>query len=438
MSIIVAKFGGTSMETSDSLKQVADIIQQYDDELVVVVSALSGTTDALISLGGAALAGNSWQSDLDELIERHHTVIMELGISLDLSGYHCDIRDLLRGVSLIGELSSSALDRLMSFGERMSSEILSAFLNAGDCCSEALDAFDFISTDDSYGNGIVQLEKSGISTLEVVSPLLDRHVVPVVTGFIAQSASGHYITLGRGGSDYSASLLASFLNAGALDIWTDVDGIFNADPRLIPEAFALPELSFHEASELAYFGAKVLHPQTIKPAVAQNIPVRILNTFHPSAPGTLIGKNEEESLKSVTFKKGITIVNICSSGMLDAHGFLSRIFDVFTRHQVVVDVVSTSEVSVSLTVDNGDFKAVLPDLEEFSTVTVHEHMAIVCLVGNGIRSNTSVLSRLFTSIVDCNVSMVSQGASKRNITFLIDEEEVESVVRRVFSEFFYS
>ncbi len=260
--------------------------------------------------------------------------------------------------------------------------------------------------------------------------------IPVITGFVAQAENGHYITLGRGGSDYTGAIVGAGLMASEVQIWTDVDGILNTDPRLVPEAKVLTQVSFQEAGELAYFGAKVLHPKTIKPAIEKNIPVRILNTFNVSAPGTLITNEEEESLKAVTYKKNISIINICSAGMLEARGFLAKIFEVFAKHKVSVDVVSTSEVSVSLTVDNNFADIVVEELSAFASVNVYKGMAIVCLVGGGIITNSGVLSELFGAVSEHNVMMVSQGASKRNITFLVKEEEAQEVVKKVFNKFF--
>jgi len=289
-----------------------------------------------------------------------------------------------------------------------------------------------IFADDNFSCGNVDFERTNLAIKENLS---DTDLVYVVTGFIAQSASGHYITLGRGGSDYTAAIIAAALGSQNLLIWTDVDGIFNADPRLIPDASVLDSVSFMEASELAYFGAKVIHPKTIRPAVERNIPVRILNTFNPEAEGTLIADLDDPSIKSVTHKRGISIINIHSTGMLNAHGFLARIFEVFARNNVVVDVVSTSEVSVSLTVE--DFpENVVSQLSSFAEVSVYRDMAIVCLVGDGIAFSPGVLGRLFSSVNGFNVSMVSQGASRRNITFLISEERALDAVQNIFNEFF--
>lgn len=424
------------MGDAKAISAVADVLMNISDERVAIVSATSGTTDTLIELGEQALAGSEWEQTLQALIDKHQGIIEDLELDLNLGGFWEETRNLLKGVSLILELSLSAKDRLLSFGERVSSTILAGLLEKRGFSTRAVDAHCFIHTDNNFGEGNVVFEKTNSATRETLLPLLESGIIPVVTGFIAQAENGRYITLGRGGSDYTAAILASALDARELQIWTDVDGIYNTDPRLVPEAHVLPQLSFYEASELAYFGAKVLHPKTIRPAVNKNIPVRILNTFNTGAPGTLITNNEEESIKSVTYRGGVTIINICSGGMLEAHGFLAKIFEVFARHSVIVDVVSTSEVSVSLTVNSTVSQEVLDELSAFSNVSIYENMAIVCLVGNGIRTNAGILGNLFSSLTDYNIGMVSQGASRRNVTFLVNENEVSQVVRNVFQKFF--
>jgi len=434
---IAMKFGGTSMGTAESISQVAAIIEKVPDEVIVVVSAISGTTDQLIELGNSAVKDGDFESVLTEIIDKHDAILNDLGLELDLSEFWDDLRSIAHGVNMLHELSPSAGDRLVGMGERISSCILAALLcqNARRP-ARAMDAFDFIFTDNNFSEANVDFERSNPSIIEKLGSVIEKGLVPVVTGFVAQSEDGRYITLGRGGSDYTCAIIGAALNVDEVQIWTDVDGILNTDPRLVENASVLDQLSFNEAGELAYFGAKVLHPKTIKPAMEKSIPVKILNTFHPLAPGTIITSDQEESLKSVTYKKGISIINVCSVGMLDAHGFLARLFEVFQRHGVSVDVVSTSEVSVSMTVENGMADLVVADLEEFAKVDVQKNMAIICLVGEGIKSDTKVLGRLFSAVNNYDVSMVSQGSSKRNITFLVKEDDAQDVVKTVFNQFF--
>ncbi|MFA6917549.1 MAG: lysine-sensitive aspartokinase 3 [Candidatus Gracilibacteria bacterium] len=436
MSPTVAKFGGTSMGTAQAISQVADIMKSIKGGRIAVVSATSGTTDRLLELCQLALAKKPWETQLQALIVKHEKIIKELDLDLGLKKFWKNIGNILEGIRLIQELSLSAKDRLISTGERISSKILAALLNKQGIPALAMNSSNFIFTDNNFGEGNVDFKKTYKAVLAKVKPVLKSKTIPVITGFIGQSEDGRYITLGRGGSDYTGAIIGAALNATEVQIWTDVDGIFNTDPRLCKEAKVLDTLSFNEAGELAYFGAKVLHPKTIKPAIEKNIPVKILNTFNPKAKGTVITNKEIESLKSVTAKKGITIVNICSAGMFNAHGFLARIFEIFAKYKIVVDVVSTSEVSVSLTIDKELNEEALQELKNFSNVTVYENMAIVCLVGSGIRSNTKVLGELFTSIKNYDVSMVSLGASKRNITFLVKSEISSEVVSKIFHTFF--
>ena len=423
------------MGNAQSISQVADIVENVGP-CVVVVSATSGTTDQLIKLAKTAYEGGDWESIFEELVDKHEKIVEELCSGAHGAQQFDNLKKVVQGISMIMELSDSALDRVLTFGERISSTILAALLRKRGLKSEAIDAYNLVFTDNNFGEGNVDFDKTDSAVVDKLGALLGDGIIPIVTGFVAQAENGHYITLGRGGSDYTGAILASALNAKELQIWTDVDGIYNADPRLVPDAHVLPQLSFQEAGELAYFGAKVLHPKTIKPAIEKNIPVRILNTFNPEATGTLITNEEENSLKSATYRKGISIINVCSAGMLEARGFLAKLFEVFARNEIAVDVVSTSEVSVSLTVDNGSAAKVVPELEKFASVEVQTGMAIVCLVGGGIRSSTDVLGRLFSSLADHNVSMVSQGASKRNITFLVEENQAQDVVKKVFDTFF--
>ncbi|MFA5820795.1 MAG: lysine-sensitive aspartokinase 3 [Candidatus Gracilibacteria bacterium] len=436
MNITVAKFGGTSMGNAQAISQVADILEATAGGKVAVVSATSGTTDMLLKLGDLAVSGKSWKKEFEELKAKHAGILNELKVEVDLADFFKEIKGLLEGVGMIKEMSLSANDRLVSFGERISSRILAAILKKRGVGSEAVDAFEIIFTDNDFKHGNVDFEKTDKAVAEKILPMLEKNIVPVVTGFIGQSESGKYITLGRGGSDYTGGIVAAALGASELQIWTDVEGIFNADPRIVKEAGPIEKVSFNEASELAYFGAKVLHPKTIQPAVKKGIPVKVLNTFNPSAKGTLINEEETNSLKSVSSKKGISVINICSSGMLNAHGFMAKIFEVFAKHKVAVDVVATSEVSVSITVDSAVPDGLMEDLKKIGAVTLQEKMAIICLVGNGIKNDSTVLGKMFSAVTGHNISMVSQGASQRNVTFLTREEEATEIVQTLFKTFF--
>ncbi len=424
------------MGSAQAISQVADILEATAGGKVAVVSATSGTTDMLLKLGDLAVAGKNWEEEFEELKIKHEKILNELGAEVDLKDLFFQAEELLRGFGLVKEMSLSANDKLVSFGERLSSRILAALLKKRGIKSEAVDAFEIIFTDNDFKQGNVNFEKTDKAVSAKILPMLKDGIIPVVTGFIAQSESGQYITLGRGGSDYTGGIVAAALNADELQIWTDVEGIFNADPRIVKEAGPIEKVSFNEASELAYFGAKVLHPKTIQPAVKKDIPVKVLNTFNPSAKGTLINNEETNSLKSVSSKKGISVINICSSGMLNAHGFIARIFEVFAKYKVAVDVVATSEVSVSITVDSVVDDGLIGELGEIGVVTTQDKMAIICLVGNGIKNDSTVLGKMFSAVAGHNISMVSQGASQRNVTFLTREEEATEIVQILFKTFF--
>jgi aspartate kinase len=434
------------MGSAVAMRLASDIVRACRDERIVVVSAVSGTTDALIALGKKAESGGDWETSMRAIRAKHENIVRELGLmdspqfDQDLLILWKEMESISGGVARFGELSPSVNDRLLSLGERLSGTIFAQCLTQHGTNAAMVDAVGLVATDREFGAANVDFELTRARTPAVLGPLLVDAVVPVVTGFIGQSHEPRrYTTLGRGGSDYSGAIIAAVMRADELQIWTDVDGMFTADPRFIPAAKVVPELSYAEAGELAYFGAKVLHPKTILPAIEKGIPVRVLNTFNASAPGTLITAGKRPSLKSVTWKKGISVVNISSLGMFGAYGFLAKAFEVFGRHQVVVDVLASSEVSVSVTVDGELPRALLRDLEAFSTVEVEpEKQAIVCLVGEGIHSDTNVLWKLFHAVRATPVRMVSQGASRRNITFVVAETEAQSVVERVFQTFFAS
>jgi len=433
---IVMKFGGTSMGSAEAMRKASAIVRATHGEVVVVVSAMSGTTDALISIGRTAIAAGDTMPKFNEIWDRHRVAVRDLRLDLELYEFRSEIERIVDHVSTVTELSPATLDLLQGLGERMSAKVFAALLRRDGAEAESVDASRIVRTDDRHGCAGVDLPETIALACDALLPMVARRVIPVVTGFIGGTPSGKYTTLGRGGSDYSAAIVAAAIDASELQIWTDVAGMFSADPRLVKTATAIPQLSFAEAGELAYFGAKVLHPKTIVPAVEKNIPVRILDTFHPDQPGTLITNETRPSIKSVTSKKGITVVSICSQGMLDAHGFLGRIFGAFAKHEVVVDVVSTSEVSVSVTVDRAVPQALVDELRTFATVEVESGMAIVCLVGEGIRTQPDVLARLFAAVGPVPVSMVSQGASKRNVTFVVAESDSNFAVERVFRAFF--
>ncbi len=331
-------------------------------------------------------------------------------------------------------------DAVLSFGEMLSSELLAELLKQRGLNAQHVDARRCIVTDDQYTCALPLMPETLFKAHDALTPLIEQGFVPVLGGFIASTQEGTTTTLGRGGSDYTAALIGAALTAGEIQIWTDVTGVLTADPRVVPEAQTVERLSYAEASELAYFGAKVLHPKTIQPAIEGSIPVRICNSHAPDQIGTLVGPQTEtttRTIKAIAHKGGVTTVQITSARMLGAYGFLRALFEVFERHRTVVDVVATSEVSVSLSLDDDSaLPVIVQELEQLGTVRVERSCAIVCVVGEGLRGTPGIAARVFSAIGDINVTLISQGASSINFTFAVEEERAQEAVRRLHEEFF--
>jgi aspartate kinase len=447
--VIVMKFGGTSVGSADRIRTVADLVRaRRSRPVVVVVSALGGITDLLIRGARLALARDAgWEAVAHEVLSRHHATITALvgaraqdPLLAHLDGLVSELRSLYTGVYNLEELTPRTLDAIAGIGERASCEIVAAALEAGGTPAAAVDARRVVVTDESFGRAQPLMEETGVRVRERVLPILDKGAVPVVSGFIGASRKGVATTLGRGGSDFTASILGALLPAEEIQIWTDVDGMMTVDPRVVPGARVIPEVSAAEAAELAYFGAKVLHPATIKPAVERGIPVFILNTLNPSAPGTRIAAGAGDDTpepRAIAFKKGITVVLISQPRMLMAYGFLARVFDVFDRHRTPVDLIATSEVSVSLTVDDPEnIPAVQADLAGLGEVQVLRRMAIVSVVGRGFLRRAGIAGRVFQALREVNVVMISFGASDVNVSLVVAEDEAEKAVRLLHREFF--
>lgn len=453
MEVIVQKFGGTSVEDPTAINRVVNIIKSKEGyKRLVVVSALAGVTNSLIKLAELAYEGNLNESLnlLNQLKDRHKAVVTELleekTANLLLSEFEelfLKIKNMIYGVNLLGELTLRSLDHIMSFGEVFSSKILYFKLKQEGDNVALVNAYELIKTNSDFGNAIPDLEATKLQTdLHLISKFLDFDIL-ITQGFIGSNSKGIITTLGRGGSDYSASLLGAAINAKEIEIWTDVDGIMTADPRIVPEARLISEINFKEASELAYFGAKVLHPKTILPAVQKNIPVRILNSRNPNLKGTKIissdSINKDFSIKSIAYKKGITIINVYSSRMLLAYGFLEKLFSIFSKYKKSVDVISTSEVSVSLTIDNmNNIDKIEKELSEIGEILIESNKAIICIVGENIKKKTDVVARIFSTLAQekIQIDMISQGASEINVTLVIDEAEAEKAVRILHKQLF--
>jgi aspartate kinase len=449
--LTVLKFGGTSVADAAALQRVTELVgrAQRSTQPVIVVSALAGVTDALLAAADAAASGDAerMRPQLDALLERHAEIAARLsrpegakGIRTVLGRARGEIADLLERVAAAPDRLPPLRDEIASYGERLSAALLTAVLLAADVPARYVDARHCLITDATHGRANPLLPDTEQRTRAELAPLLERRLIPVLGGYIGATADGVTTTLGRGGSDYSAALVGAALGATEIQIWTDVSGVLTADPRVVPGARTIPSLSYAEAAELAYFGAKVLHPGTIQPAMDRGIPVRICNSRAPGDPGTVVTARADVragAVKAIAHKAGITVLQINSTRMLGAYGFLRGLFEVFERHRTVVDVVTTSEVSVSLTVDDaGSLPAIVAELQPLGSVAVEAGRAIVCVVGEGLRTTPGIAARVFATISDINVSLISQGASRVNLTFVVDEARVREAVLRLHEALF--
>jgi len=444
------KFGGTSVGDVAAFERVFRIVStQTGRHPVVVVSAMTKVTDALLNAFEIAKKGEFADAfaSLDPHFERHVEVAKHFipagtpnAFNGELEFARGELSDLLMRVSRRSLPLSMLKDAIVSYGEQLSSRLLAEVLKSKGINARQVDSRRLIVTDDEYGAAQpIWEETKALIKLELPT-LISAGEVPVMGGFIAASRGGETTTLGRGGSDYSAALVAAALEASELQIWTDVTGVMTCDPRICGEARTIPVLSYEEAAELAYFGAKVLHPKTIKPAVDHGIPVRVCNTFEPSEIGTMVLAESGEApntIKSIAHKKNITILRITSARMLGAYGFMSAVFQAFDRHRTVIDVISTSEVSVALTLDStNSLEQLVADLERLGDVEVETGYAVICVVGEGLRASTGLASKIFSTIEDVNISLVSHGASAVNLTFVVKETEASDVIAKLHRTFF--
>jgi aspartate kinase len=453
MKIVVMKFGGTSVEDPVAIGRTAAIVAgrvASGKSPVVVVSAMAKVTDQLLRAAAAASQGDRTGALAisSRLRARHRDTACALlndrtnsAALVTLIDEKFDALDeILRGVSAIHELTPRISDLIVSHGERISSRIVAGAFSERGVNAVHADAREFIITDATFQKAVPQHDIIEKRAPEKLMPLLCEGKVPVMGGFIASNEAGLTTTLGRGGSDYTGALVGGALNVETIEIWTDVDGIMTADPRVCPDALRVKEISFEEAAELAYFGAKVLHPATILPAVKKNIPVQVLNSRNPSCEGTRIislAPHCKSPFKSIAVKKKLSIIDVVASRMLMSHGYLSQIFAIFDKHKCPVDMVSTSEVSVSLTVDsNASLPELSADLSKLADVKYEGKKALVCMVGEDIRGQNGIAAQVFNAIRHVNVRMISQGASEINMSFMIEEDDADEAVRSLHAAFF--
>jgi len=451
--IVVMKFGGTSVEDATAMLRTAAIVEGRVAKglrPVVVVSAMAKVTDQLLACAAAALAGRGDREAGLEIVARlrarHLQVAGDLvkgdrleGLQLDINRAFDGLEELVHGIAVVGELTTRTSDLIVSFGERLSSVMVTAAFAERGLNSAHVDAREVILTDDHYGKAAPDETAIERALREKVLPLISAGRVPVMGGFVG-SCNGITTTLGRGGSDYTAALVGGGLHGGAIEIWTDVDGIMTTDPRICPDALRVRTISFEEAAELAYFGAKVLHPATILPAVQKNIPVFVLNSRNAANEGTRITATPPpcaSPFKSIAAKKKLTIIDIVASRMLLAHGFLKMVFDIFDKHKCAIDMVSTSEVSISVTVDSREsLPAICEELGRIADVKYESDKALICLVGEDIRGQSGIAAQVFAAVSHVNIRMISQGASEINMSFMINEEDVEEAIRSLHKKFF--
>jgi aspartate kinase len=449
--MIVVKFGGTSVGDAAAIERAADIVHaRLSRQPLVVVSALAGTTNTLLAIAEQAAQGQliSAMRGVQGLRERHLQVAEDLlgdapihhDLFGDISVTFDELASLAEALATLGHMTPRSQDAIASKGEEVSSVLVVAAFEAKGIPAEHVDATTVMITNDHFGRADPKPERIAEASERVIRPLLERGRVPVLGGYIGATEQQITTTLGRGGSDYSASLLGAALGAEAIEIWTDVDGMLTADPRVVKGAHLIERIRFDEASELASFGAKVLHPNTIAPAVRLGIPVFVHNSRNPHGSGTRITEDApERAVSAIAGKSDVTVIRVRSPRMLLTHGFLRTTFEVFERHRTSVDVVATSEVSVSVTVDDAThLDSLIVDLTRLGDVTVERHRGIVALVGAGLNRDGLAMSRALAALQGTKVHMLSLSASGINLTIIIDGDRVAPAMQALHKTFFDS
>lgn len=446
--LVVMKFGGTSVEDSAAIRRLTGIVQSRQNaQAVVVVSALAKVTDQLLEAGRAAASGHlgSALATVRNIYVRHEQLAESLvegsaHMTLDgeLRGEFQMLESLLHQIAAARVLNANLQDQLLGFGECFSSKLVTEALSAAGLSASHVDARSCIVTDARHGQASPDWEVTNPRVQQIAEPLLSAGRIPVLGGFIAATADGVPTTLGRGGSDFTAAIVGAALGASRVEIWTDVDGVMTTDPKLCPEARVIRRMSFDEAAELAHFGAKVLHPATLAPAMRENIPVYVLNSRHPQNEGTEITANASHGYKvrAISAKRNVASVEIVPLANIDAE-LLGAIFSAFDRHSCSVDLMATSPGRISLLVaSTAPLPGIAADLHGIADVSWENHQALICLVGENIRRQPEVASRVFAAVSDMDVRVFCQGASERTISFLVEESKAEESVRRLHAVFF--
>lgn len=464
------KFGGTSVGSAERVAGVVNIVRDFQagrlphapegGRLVVVVSAFNGVTEALIRAAHSAAGRDeqTFRQVAQELRQRHWTAIDTLipfgdrqaGLRAEVEALVSGFENLCRAITILGELTPRGLDAVASLGERLSARIAAAAMNES-LPAKALDATTFMVTDDVFGGATPLMDTIRLKTREALIPLLESNIVPVVTGYIAATADGVTTTLGRGGSDYSAAIVGSCLDSDEIWIWTDVNGVLTADPRVVPQAHTLPGISYSEAAELSYFGAKVLHPKTMLPAMERNIPLRILNTFEPQHPGTLVTASEADgrTVKAITAIQALSQITVEGRGMMGVPGIAAKVFSAVAHEGISVLMISqsSSEQSICFVVSQSEAARAQAALERafelelarrnVDRIWAQDDVAIVAVVGAGMRGTPGIGAKVFGALGQrsINVISVAQGSSEFNISLVVKQDDAHNAVRAIHEEF---
>lgn len=448
--MIVMKFGGTSVADAEAIKRTIGIIRsRLDKKPIVVVSALAKVTDMLYSISYAAENRDLQEATtlIEKLRLRHFELVDELlgeKVSLTireaLTAEFDELQKLVEAVTVLGELTPRIKARILSKGELLSSLVIGHTLNMSEIATQWLDARRFVITNDEYLQAEPLIQEIERLTPPAIDKAFNDGFQAVITqGFISATTDGETTVLGRGGSDYSASLIGMAMQASAIEIWTDVDGVKSADPRRVANTQSISRISFEEAAEMAHFGAKVLHPLTIEPAVMKNIPVYVLNSLNPENSGTEIVSYDdvEDGVKSISFKEGIVLMNIFSPRMINISGFLMKVFDIFAKNKVSVDLISTSEANISLTIDRASsLDEVCAELSKIAEVRVFNDKSQLSIIGKNVVKQRSLISWAITSLKNTSVYMISQAASSDNISFVIDRSRLDEVLQEFHTYLF--
>ncbi len=444
--MIVLKFGGTSVQNAQAIDGALDIAaRELSRAPLLVSSAMAGVTNELVELVSALETGQQEvaSSLVAGIVTRHHETLEALasGHALEqgrvlLNSHLGDLEALVKGSLLLKDCSPRVQDALVGTGELLSTVLICARATQRGLRCTWHDARQLLRTDENFGEAAVLWGPTESAVRASIHPQAGE--LHVIQGFVGATLAGVTTVLGRGGSDYSAALFGAALGAEEVQIWTDVDGIMTTDPRKVPHAQSIPAITYAEAAELAFFGAKVVHPATIQPAVERQIPVLVKNTRNSSHPGTRIVQEAPGSgLRAIAGRKGVTVVTVTSSRMLNAYGFLKRIFEIFDRHKVSVDLVATSEVSVSTTIEGKrDIRELVASLGELGTVKVEEDCAIICLVGQDVWKDNRGIARVFQAIPEVQVHLISLGASEINLSFVVGAGDLDHCVAAIHDVFF--